>query len=272
MPEGDTIFRAARTLHAALAGRKVTRFSSSLPDVAGAARHYRIEGRQVSAVEARGKHLIVRFEGGPALHTHMRMTGSWHLYRKGSRWQKSPALARAVIESGDRVAVCFAAPVVEWLTPGQEAAHAPLATLGPDLLAPGFDAALARTNLRRDGAREIGDALLDQRLLAGIGNVYKSETLFLAGVSPFAPLASLSDATLDAIVSKARALMRSNLGAQPGLRRTRGSLTGQRLWVYRRQGRPCLRCGTAIRMKRQGEAARSTYWCPACQPAAADAA
>lgn len=268
MPEGDTIFRAARTLHAALAGRTVTRFSSTLPDVAGGARHHRIEGRQVSAVEARGKHLIVRFAGGPALHTHMRMTGSWHLYRQGSRWQKSPALARAVIEAGDRVAVCFAAPVVEWLTPGQEAAHAPLQTLGPDVLSPDFDAAAARANLRAQGAREIGDALLDQRALAGIGNVYKSETLFLCGVSPFAPVVSLDAATVDGLVARARALMRANMGSQPGLRRTRAALGGQRLWVYRRERQPCLRCGTAIRMKRQGADARSTYWCPACQPAA----
>src|SRR5262245_6272324 len=163
MPEGDTIFRAARTLQAALAGRTVTRFTSTLPAVAGGARHYRIEGRAVAGVEARGKHLIVRFAGGPALHTHMRMTGAWHLYRVGSRWQRSAALARAVIETGDRVAVCFAAPVVEWLTPGQEAAHAPLATLGPDVVAGTFDATAARANLRALADREIGDALLDQR-------------------------------------------------------------------------------------------------------------
>jgi endonuclease-8 len=148
VPEGDTIFRAARTLHAALAGRTVTRFASSLPQVAAAARHYRIEGRVVRAVEARGKHLIVRFETGPSLHTHMRMTGSWHLYRAGTLWRKGAALARAVIESGDRVAVCFSAPVVEWLTPAQEAEHGPLATLGPDLLSPAFDAVSARANLR----------------------------------------------------------------------------------------------------------------------------
>lgn len=268
MPEGDTIFRAARTLHAALRGRTVTRFASTLPAVAGAARHYRIEGRTVDAVEARGKHLIVRFGGGPALHTHMRMTGSWHLYRKGSRWQKSAALARAVIETGDRVAVCFAAPVVEWLTPRQESEHAPLVTLGPDILAPGFDAARARANLQAQADREIGDALLDQRLLAGIGNVYKSETLFVVGVSPFARAGSLAPATLDALVARARALMGANVGAEPGLRRTRSALRGERLWVYRRQGKPCFRCGTAVRMKRQGEDARSTYWCPTCQPSA----
>lgn len=264
MPEGDTILRAARTLHQALAGRTVTRFASSLPQVAGGARHYRIEGREVSAVEARGKHLIVRFAGGPALHTHMRMTGSWHLYRVGSRWRQSAALARAVIEAGDRLAVCFAAPVVEWLTPGQEAAHEPLRTLGPDVLADGFDAVAARANLRAMPEREVGEALLDQRALSGIGNVYKSETLFLCGVSPFAPVASLDDAMLDRVVATARRLMRASVAATDG-RRTRGTLGAERLWVYRRSGRPCLRCGETIRMRRQGEQTRSTYWCARCQ-------
>jgi hypothetical protein len=160
VPEGDTIFRAARTLHAALAGRTVTRFASSLPRVAAGRAHHRIEGRTVSAVEARGKHLIVRFEGGPSLHTHMRMTGSWHLYRAGHALAQECRHRAAVVETGDRVAVCFAAPVVEWLTPAQEAAHDPLTSLGPDLLSSGFDAAGARANLRARGAQEIGAALM----------------------------------------------------------------------------------------------------------------
>lgn len=263
MPEGDTIFRAARTLHAALAGRTVTRFASSLPQVAAAARHHRIEGRAVSAVEARGKHLIVRFEGGPALHTHMRMTGSWHLYRAGTRWRASAATARAVVEAGDRVAVCFAAPVVEWLTPAQEAEHRPLASLGPDLLSSAFDPAAARENLRRRATRDVGDALMDQSALAGIGNVYKSETLFLCGVDPFARVEALDDATLDRLVATAARQLKRNAAPSAGMRRTREG--PQRVWVYRRQGQPCLRCGAAIRMKRQGELARSTYWCPRCQ-------
>jgi endonuclease VIII len=265
VPEGDTIFRAARTLHAALAGRTVTRFASSLPQVAAAARHYRIQGRAVSAVEARGKHLIVRFEGGPSLHTHLRMTGSWHLYRAGTPWRKSAAAARAVVETGDRVAVCFAAPVVEWLTPAQEAEHGPLTSLGPDLLAPGFDADAARANLRRRAAQEIGAALMDQLALAGIGNVYKSETLFLCGVHPFARVETLDDATLDRLLATAVREMKRNLAPDAGLRRTREG--PERVWVYRRQGEPCLRCGRAIAMRRQGEGARSTYWCPRCQPA-----
>jgi endonuclease VIII len=267
VPEGDTIFRAARTLHAALAGRTVTRFASSLPQVAAAARHYRIEGRVVRAVEARGKHLIVRFESGPSLHTHLRMTGSWHLYRAGTPWRKSAALARAVIESGDRVAVCFSAPVVEWLTPAQEAEHGPLASLGPDLLSPGFDAAAARANLRARATQEIGAALVDQRALAGIGNVYKSEALFLCGVDPFARVATLDDPALDRLVATAVREMKRNLAPDAGLRRTREG--PQRVWVYRREGAPCLRCGTVIQMKRQGEGARSTYWCPRCQAASA---
>lgn len=263
MPEGDTILRAARTLHQALAGRTVTRFASTLPQVAGGARHHRIEGRQVAAVQARGKHVIVRFSGGPALHTHMRMSGSWHLYRVGSRWRQSESLARAVIETGDRVAVCFAAPVVEWLTPGQEAAHEPLRSLGPDVLAESFDGAAARANLRAAPDRAIGEALLDQRSLSGIGNVYKSETLFRCGVSPFARVGSLDDHALDRILATARRLMRASVRTPE--RRTRATLGPQRRWVYRRAGQPCLRCGALIRTRRQGEAGRSSYWCPRCQ-------
>lgn len=263
MPEGDTIFRAARTLHAALAGRTVTRFASSLPQVAAAARHHRIEGRTVSAVVARGKHLLVRFEGGPALHTHLRMTGSWHLYRTGTRWRGSAAAARAVVETGDRVAVCFAAPVVEWLTPAQEAEHRPLRSLGPDLLSPRFDPSAARANLRARAPQEIGAALMDQQALAGIGNVYKSETLFLCGVDPFARVEALDDETLDRLVATAVREMKRNVAPAAGMRRTREG--PERVWVYRREDEPCSRCGTPIRMKRQGEAARSTYWCPRCQ-------
>lgn len=267
MPEGDTILRTARALHDALAGRTVTRFGSSRPEIAAGARRYRIVGRTVERVEARGKHLLVRFAGGPVLHSHMRMTGSWHVYRLGTPWRASAALARAVIETGDRVAVCFAAPVVEWLTPAQEAAHPSLRTLGPDVLAPGFDAAAARTRLRALADRPIGDALVDQRALAGIGNVYKSEALFLAGVSPFATVGSLDDATLDRVVATAAKLMRANAGPVPRPRVTRRTLAGAKVWVYGRSGEPCLRCGATVAMKRQGELARSTYFCPSCQTA-----
>lgn len=267
MPEGDTLWRAARTLHGALAGQRVTGFASSLPEVAAAARGLRVARRTLDAVEARGKHLLIRFSGGVTLHTHLGMHGAWHLYRTGSRWQRSPARARAVVSTTVAVAVCFDAPVVEWLGPLTEAVHPSLASLGPDLLAAGFDPATAVRGLRARTSDEIAVALLDQRALAGIGNVYKSELLFLCGVSPFRPVRDLDDATLTRLVDTARALMRRNLG--PGSRRT--TAAGQRspLFVYGRTGRGCLRCRTRIESRAQGEQARTTYWCPRCQSASA---
>ena len=217
MPEGDTIRRTALTLHAALAGKMVLAFESSLPAVTAASRRLGVVGQTLEAVEARGKHLLVRFAGGAVLHTHQGMRGSWSLYRRTGAARSSFSRARAVIETADVVAVCSLAPVVEMLSPPQAAAHPALARLGPDLLGPAFDAAAARRRLRARGDLEIRTALMDQTALAGIGNVYKS-------------------------------------GLTPG-----------RLWVYRRSRQPCRRCGTAIERAVQGEQARSTYFCPACQ-------
>lgn len=264
MPEGDTIWRTARTLRAALAGRLVTAFESSLPEVAARGRALRLVGRTVDEVESRGKHLLLHFSGGPSLHTHMRMTGSWHVYRPESRWRAPAHLARAVVRTEAYVAVCFAAPVVELLTAGELRALAPIQTLGPDLLAPDFDPARARERLRARSDAEIGDALLDQTALAGIGNVYKSEVLFLCGIDPFRRVADLEEERIDRIVATAAVLMRRNLGA--GERRTTSGLTPEPLWVYERGGKPCRRCGTRIERRAQGALARSTWWCPRCQP------
>ena len=262
MPEGDTIWRAARALQAALGGRTVTGFTSSLPAVAAAARRLRLVGRPVARVEAKGKHLLVRFEGGAVLHTHQGMTGSWHLYRRGSRWRQAPHLARVVLEAGETVAVCFRAPRVELLRSAEADRHAVLAGLGPDLMADVFDAAEAGGRLRAAGDEEIGAALLDQSRLAGIGNVYKSEVLFLCGLDPFAQVSRLGDRALDRIVATARRQMRRNLDAAS--RRTTG-LGAVKHWVYRRAGQPCLRCGTTVVRRMQGRPPRSTYFCPACQ-------
>jgi len=262
MPEGDTIWRAARALQAALGGRTVTGFKSSLPAVAAAARRLGLVGRPVATVEARGKHLLVRFEGGAVLHTHQGMTGSWHLYRRGSRWRQAPHLARVVLEAGETVAVCFRAPQVELLRAAEVDRHRILVRLGPDVMAGGFDAAEARVRLRAAGDEEIGAALLDQSRLAGIGNVYKSEVLFLCGVDPSAAVSGLADDTLDRIIATARVEMRRNLDS--AVRTTRGGARGGH-WVYRRAGQPCLRCGATIERRRQGHPPRSTYSCPACQ-------
>jgi endonuclease VIII len=268
VPEGDTIWRAARALHAALAGKTVLAFASSLPVATAAARRLGLVGRTIEAVEARGKHLLFRFSGGPVLHAHQGMRGVWRLQQRtaAARWPRS---ARAVIETADVVAVCSLAPVVELLSAAQVAAHPALSRLGPDLLGPGFDADAARRRLRARGDLEIGEVLLDQTALAGIGNVYKSEVLFLCGVSPFTPVRELDDATLDRLVARAKELMRRNTGPS-GQRRVPGLAPG-RLWVYRRSGQPCLRCGTRVQRAVQGEQARSTYFCPACQGAASEA-
>jgi len=262
VPEGDTIWRTARALHAALAGKAVLAFASSLPAAAAAARRLGLVGRTIEAVEARGKHLLVRFAGGAVLHAHQGMRGAWRLHRRAPRGRWPPS-ARAVIETADVVAVCALSPVVEVLSPSQAAAHPVLARLGPDLLGPGFDPDAARRRLRARGDLEVGPALLDQTALAGIGNVYKSEVLFLCGVSPFTRVRDLDDAAIDRLVARAGELLRRNL-APGGPRRVPGLAPG-RLWVYRRSGQPCIRCGTAIQRAVQGEPARSTYFCPACQ-------
>ncbi len=263
MPEGDTIFRAARTLHGVLAGRVVTRFQSPRAGVEVLATRLHVVGSTVERVEARGKHLLMRFSGGAVLHTHMRMHGSWHTYRRATRWRQPAHAMRVLVETGDVLAVCFDAPVVELLAPGEEAAHPALASLGTDLLGADFDAGRARSALRARPDLEIGVALLDQRALAGIGNVYKSEVLFLCGVDPFRRVASLDDASLERLVATAARELRRNVSRNE--RRTTTALAGPPLWVYRRKGQACRRCGAAIERRLQGDQARSTYWCPACQ-------
>jgi endonuclease-8 len=263
VPEGDTIWRAAHTLHKALAGRSVIAARSPIAGVSASG----LAGRTIVAVESHGKNLLIRLDDGRVVYTHMRMSGSWHIYQPGERWQRPERQARLVLETERYVAVCFNAPVVEILTAAALRRHAVLSTLGPDLLSAAFDAASARQRLRALGSLPIGEALMRQTALAGIGNVYKSETLFLCGVNPFSPVRELEDAALDRMIAKARALMSANLHARSGPGRRLERSEG--FWVYRRCGRPCRRCGAVIRMRRQGADARSTYWCPTCQPVAA---
>jgi len=263
VPEGDTIFRVARTLHGVLAGKVVTRFFSPIAAVDAAARRLGIVGDRVARVEPRGKHLLMHFERGAVLHTHLRMTGSWHTYRHGSRWRQPAHLARAVVESADAVAVCFQAPTCELLSAAEAARELQLAALGPDLLAADFDAALARARLRARADLEIGVALMDQQALAGIGNVYKSEVLFLCRNDPFARVATLDDTSLDRLVATAAKQLRRNLTG--GRRRTTSSLAASPHWVYEREGEPCRRCGATVEMRRQGPLLRSTYFCAICQ-------
>jgi len=208
----------------------------------------------------------VRFSTGVALHTHLGMTGSWHLYRAGSRWRQPAHLARVVLEADGVVAVCFVPRVVELVAPRDESVHPSLTALGPDVVAAELDTAAAVARLQARGAMAIGAALLDQTALSGIGNIYKSEVLFLRGVNPFLPVATLDPARLRRIVETAHKVMRRSVVAP--VRQTAGGGAGGQYWVYRRARRPCRRCATLIRVARQGTPSRTTYWCPQCQPEA----
>lgn len=265
MPEGDTILRTAQTLHAALAGRSVTAFESALPAVSQRAQGAGLVGQRVAGVEANGKHLLLRFEGGVTLHTHLGMRGSWHLYRTSSRWRKPRTSARIVLTADGVVAVCFAPMLAELLTPAELRKNLRLTRLGPDALAAGFDPAQAVTRLRARADLEVGVALVDQKALAGVGNIHKSEALFLCGVNPFARVEALADATLVRVVRTAAEQLRR--GAERPERKGSPPLAPGTLYVYGRGGEPCRRCGETVRRAYQGLMRRSTYWCPRCQPA-----
>ena len=273
MPEGDTIFRAARTLHRALAGKIITRFESVLPALTRVHDDTPITGRTMDAVAAAGKHLLMHLSGDLILRTHMRMNGSWHIYRPGERWRGPRRDMRIVIATADFEAVAFRVPVAEFIPASAVERHRELRRLGPDLLAKSFDALEAHRRMRARPGDFICDVLLNQGVVAGIGNVYKSETLFACGVHPFARVADLDDGTLERLLATAKRFLEANV--QPsrapmttysGLRRTTGrDEPGSRLWVYSRGGRPCRRCGTPIASRKHGPAARLTYWCPSCQ-------
>lgn len=258
MPEGDTIWRVANRLRPALLDAELRRFEA--PRLTGPRPRL---GERIVAVDAVGKHLLVRFERGVTIQTHLRMTGSWHLYRPGERWQKARHLARLVIGVDGWDAVCFAAPVVRSAPPGTD----PVAHLGPDLTGPEPDLSLAVERLAAlaDADTITADALLDQRVAAGIGNVYKSEVLWTCRVHPRTPVALLDAETRDRLYATAHRFLRANLGA--GGRVTAPGVPGG-LAVYGRRGKPCPRCGTPISAATMGVMARSTYWCERCQPEA----
>jgi endonuclease-8 len=238
----------------------------------------RLIGRTVTDVEAYGKHLLIRFDSGLELHSHLGMHGSWHRYAPGERWRRPAARAKLVMEVRGAVAVCFDAPTLELFETRVEPIHPGLSKLGPDLLAPDFGPAEldeARRRLRASEAarRSIAEGLLDQRALAGIGNVYKNETLFAERVDPFAPVDRLDDLTLDRLIRTAREQLLANVGQVDRVTTDRRwAARGRRTWIYRRPGRPCPRCGTLVRATRHGELPRATYWCPGCQVVGADPA
>lgn len=274
MPEGDMIFRAARSLHKALAGHQVTKFDAAYAHLARVDDDTPIAGRTIERCESAGKHLLIVFSGDLILRTHMRMNGSWHIYRHGERWWRGPQAMRVRIDTADWVAVAFDVPVAEFVTARQLQATGPVAALGPDLLRPEFDRDEAVRRIVISGATPIAQALLDQRLVAGIGNIYKSEVLFLGGVHPDTPAGAVPVAALERVLDTARSLLRENviegtpsaIQTYHSLRRTAaGADHDDNLWVYGRKGKPCRKCGTPIESKKMGVDARTTYWCPNCQ-------
>ncbi|HEY0593933.1 MAG TPA: DNA-formamidopyrimidine glycosylase family protein [Thermoanaerobaculia bacterium] len=274
MPEGDTIYRIAKTLAIALGGRTVTAFDSVFPQLLRVDRNEPIAGRTVERIEPLGKNLLIHFSGDLVLRTHLRMNGSWHIYKPGERWKRRGSDMRIVIATDAWIAVGFSIPVAELLTEEQLRRHPDLARLGPDLLDGGFDAGEALRRLRARPDAEIADALLDQSVMAGIGNVYKSEILFLHRIDPFRRTSAIPEETLATVVETARQQLKANVIEADRTRRsmrfsmrrtTRRMEPGAALWVYGRTGRPCRVCGARIESQRQGRDGRMTYWCPVCQ-------
>ena len=275
MPEGDTIYRAARTLQRALAGEVVTRFQTVLPQLSRIDEDHPLAGRTVEFVGANGKWLLMRFSGDLTLVTHMLMNGSWHIYRPGEQWRKRHIHMRVLVETAKIMAVGFDIPIAEFHSSESLARHPSLRRLGPDVLGEEFDPVSAAQRLRQRPELFVGEALLRQSLLAGIGNVYKSEVCFACGVNPFRKVETLSAAEMACLVSTAQKFLRANVSATSGdaivtyagMRRTTGRANpSERLWVYGRRNEPCHKCGTPIDSQKQGLEARVSFWCPRCQP------
>jgi len=290
MPEGDTLFRIASTLRKALFGRTVTRFESLLPEIREIDSRMPVAGRTIEAVEPLGKNLLIVLrrldvaddptlrESLPkrepinldllrtdlVLHTHLRMTGSWHIYRPGERWQKPEKYAKVVLHTDAYIAICFSAPVVELMTARETQRHPHLTKLGPDAISDEFDPLEARRRLRQYADMPIGVAIMKQSAMAGVGNIYKSEVLFIRRINPFGLVRELDDTTLDGLIEESHKLLQQNRGR--GERQTRFALnSSQRLWAYGRLNEPCHICGTKMLMRRQGLEGRTTYYCPQCQ-------
>lgn len=257
MPEGDTIHHAANRIAPVLVGRVPDEILTPHPRPAGQAWPQRLAGRAVTAVEARGKHLLVHFDSGMVLHSHLRMTGAWAVHRRGERWRRSPRRAWLVLRAGASEVVQFDGPVLELMTALRVRGDQRLAGLGPDVLGECFDEPGVLRRLRQDDpTRPIGDALLDQRTLAGLGNVWRAEACFGARIDPWRPAGHVSDPEVLEIVRFARDEM--SRAVADGLRPRRRA-------VYDRAGRPCPRCAQTIRARGMWEDNRTIYWCPACQ-------
>jgi len=276
VPEGDTIFRSARALGRALGGRVITGFRSTYPMLTRYHDDTPLTGQTVEQVESRGKWLLMQFSGGATLATHMLMSGSWHIYRPGERWQKPRSTARIVIENAEYHAIGFNVPVAEMHTADTLARDRRFPKSKNDLLCGEFNAEANLERILQHPGEEIGDVLLNQRVMAGVGNVFKSEACFVAGIHPFAKIGMLTRAELQRVVRVAHRQLGANVledsddtivtwrGA--GRRTTHRSDPTESLWVYGRNGEPCRKCGAPIRRRIQGFDSRVTFWCPQCQP------
>ena len=276
MPEGDTIFRTARALGRALAGRPIVAFRSTYPTLTRFHDDTPLSGQTIDRVESRGKWLLMHFSGGLTLVTHMLMNGSWHIYRPGQAWQRPRGDMRIAIETRDYHAIGFRVPVAEMHTAQSLARDRRIPQPSLDVLSASFDPAEAARRLLAHGELAVADALLDQSIFAGAGNVFKSEVCFVAGVHPFTPVSSLTHAQGHELIAIARKLVAANVLEDSGdaivtyggrqRRTTHASDPGANLWVYGRAGQPCRRCGEPIAQRLQGPNARVTFWCPRCQP------
>jgi endonuclease-8 len=261
VPEGDTVYRAARLLDRTLAGHVLTSSDFRVPQLATAD----LSGGRVLGTWSRGKHLLTRIDTDRpwTLHTHLKMEGSWHSYMRGQRWRRPAYTARVVLTTDDRLAVGFSLGIVELLSREQE--EGAVGHLGPDLLGPDWDEDEAVRRLREDPDRPLADALLDQTRLAGIGNMYLAELCFVAGLHPTTAVGQVTD--LARLVRRAQQML--DLNKERANQTTTGDLRqGRRMWVYRRDQQPCLRCGTTVAVAMRGDPGRerATYWCPSCQP------
>ena len=279
MPEGDTIYRSARAMQRAIGGKLCTGFETGLAPLARVNDDTPLAGRMVEKVESRGKWLLVHFSGDLILVTHMLMSGSWHLYKTGEKWWMGRDRMRAVIRTEDWQAVAFNVPVAEFHTERSLARYSQIPKLGVDALGEGYTVEKGVAALKAYGTQnpeaEIAVVLLNQRVIAGLGNVYKSEVAFAAGVNPFRAMSTMTHRELEVMAEVSQKWLKVNVldGAGDGIvtysgnRRTTGSSDRtERLFVYGRQGQECRRCGALVQMRKQGEQARSTYWCGGCQP------
>lgn len=275
MPEGDTIFRTARSLGRALGGKPITAFRSTYPTLTRFNDDSPLAGQTVDRVQARGKWLLIHFSGGATLATHMLMSGSWHIYRHGERWRQPRANMRIVIENEEYVAVGFRVPVAEMHTAQSLARNRRIPCSESDVLSAAFDSAEAMRRLIAHPDEAIADVLLRQEVMAGVGNVFKSEVCFVARIHPFCRVASLTPHQAEALIAAAKRLLTANVLEDSGdtvvtyggrrRRTTHASDPAASLWVYGRAGEPCRRCGELIRRRLQGPDARVTFWCPRCQ-------